>query len=457
MEIIKRRPSQRVIVGNVMLGGGAPIVVQSMTNTDTADAESTVKQVFELAEAGSELVRITVNTPEAAAQVARIRARLDELGCDVPLVGDFHYNGHRLLRDYPDCAQALAKYRINPGNVGRSRAEEDPFTMMIETALRFDKPVRIGVNWGSLDQNLVVRMMDENSRLPQPLDASHVTRAALIVSALESAQRAEKLGMAKNRIVLSCKVSDVQDLIAVYRSLSAQCDYALHLGLTEAGMGSKGIVASTAALSVLLQEGIGDTIRISLTPEPNGSRCQEVVVGQEILQTMGLRAFSPMVTACPGCGRTTSVFFQELALSIQNHLRTQMPLWRAQYEGVENMTVAVMGCVVNGPGESKLANIGISLPGTGESPAAPVYIDGEKAMTLRGDNISAEFTGLVDDYVAKKYPKRSPLKSPSQGEADSFSPDKKTSHSTKLSDNDSQVAGYEKARLGGVSVIKFTK
>ncbi|NNM69500.1 MAG: flavodoxin-dependent (E)-4-hydroxy-3-methylbut-2-enyl-diphosphate synthase [Gallionella sp.] len=406
MELIKRRPSQRVIVGNVMLGGGAPIVVQSMTNTDTADAESTVKQVFELAEAGSELVRITVNTPEAAAQVARIRARLDELGCGVPLVGDFHYNGHRLLRDYPDCAQALAKYRINPGNVGRSRTEEDPFTMMIETAIQFDKPVRIGVNWGSLDQSLVVRMMDENSRLPQPLDASHVTRAALIASALESAQRAEKLGMAKNRIVLSCKVSDVQDLIAVYRSLSAQCDYALHLGLTEAGMGSKGIVASTAALSVLLQEGIGDTIRISLTPEPNGSRCQEVVVGQEILQTMGLRAFSPMVTACPGCGRTTSVFFQELALSIQNHLRTQMPLWRAQYEGVENMTVAVMGCVVNGPGESKLANIGISLPGTGESPAAPVYIDGEKAVTLRGDNISAEFTGLVDDYVAKKYPKR---------------------------------------------------
>lgn len=404
--IIKRRPSQRVIVGNVMLGGGAPIVVQSMTNTDTADAESTVKQVFELAQAGSELVRITVNTPEAAAQVATIRKQLDELGCDVPLVGDFHYNGHRLLRDYPDCAQALAKYRINPGNVGRSRTEEDPFTMMIETAIQFDKPVRIGVNWGSLDQNLVVRMMDENSRLPQPLDAKHVTQNALIASALESAQRAEKLGMARNRIVLSCKVSDVQDLIAVYLSLSAQCDYALHLGLTEAGMGSKGIVASTAALSVLLQEGIGDTIRISLTPEPNGSRCQEVIVGQEILQTMGLRAFSPMVTACPGCGRTTSSFFQELALSIQNHLRTQMPVWREQYEGVENMTVAVMGCVVNGPGESKLANIGISLPGNGESPAAPVYIDGEKAMTLRGDNISAEFTKLVDDYVAKKYPAR---------------------------------------------------
>lgn len=406
MSLIKRRPSQRVIVGKVMLGGGAPIVVQSMTNTDTADVQSTVKQVFELAKAGSELVRITVNTPEAAAQVANIRARLDALDCDVPLVGDFHYNGHRLLKDYPDCAQALAKYRINPGNVGRSREEDDPFTMMIETALRFDKPVRIGVNWGSLDQNLVVRMMDDNARLSHPLDAKHVTRAALIASALESAHRAEKLGMEHNRIVLSCKVSDVQDLIAVYRSLSGQCDYALHLGLTEAGMGSKGIVASTAALSVLLQEGIGDTIRISLTPEPGGDRCQEVLVGQEILQTMGLRAFAPMVTACPGCGRTTSSFFQELAQSIQTHLRVQMPVWRAQYEGVENMTVAVMGCVVNGPGESKLANIGISLPGTGETPSAPIYIDGEKAMTLRGDNIASEFTGIVDDYVARKYVKR---------------------------------------------------
>lgn len=406
MSSILRRPSQRVIIGNVMLGGGAPIVVQSMTNTDTADVNSTVKQVFELAKAGSELVRITVNTPEAAAQVANIRARLDAMDCHVPLVGDFHYNGHRLLKDYPDCAQALAKYRINPGNVGRSREADDPFTMMIETALKFDKPVRIGVNWGSLDQNLVVRMMDENARLPQPLDATHVTRNALIASALESAQRAEKIGMAHNRIVLSCKVSDVQDLIAVYRSLSSQCDYALHLGLTEAGMGSKGIVASTAALSVLLQEGIGDTIRISLTPEPNGDRTQEVVVGQEILQTMGLRAFSPMVTACPGCGRTTSSFFQELAQSIQTHLRDQMPVWREQYEGVENMTVAVMGCVVNGPGESKLANIGISLPGTGETPAAPIYIDGEKAMTLRGDNIAQEFTGIVDEYVARKYVKR---------------------------------------------------
>jgi (E)-4-hydroxy-3-methylbut-2-enyl-diphosphate synthase len=404
--IIKRRPSQRVLVGKVMLGGGAPIVVQSMTNTDTADANATTQQVFELAKAGSELVRITVNTPEAAAQVANIRSRLDGMGCYVPLVGDFHYNGHRLLTTYPDCAQALAKYRINPGNVGRNRKEDDPFTMMIETAIRYDKPVRIGVNWGSLDQNLVVRMMDENSRLAQPKEANEVTRAALIASALESAQRAEKLGMAHNRIVLSCKVSDVQDLIAVYRALSKQCDYALHLGLTEAGMGSKGIVASTAALSVLLQEGIGDTIRISLTPEPGGDRTQEVLVGQEILQTMDLRAFAPMVTACPGCGRTTSSFFQELAQSIQTHLRVQMPLWRKQYEGVENMTVAVMGCVVNGPGESKLANIGISLPGTGESPAAPVYIDGEKAMTLRGDNIAREFTEIVDSYVARKYAAR---------------------------------------------------
>jgi (E)-4-hydroxy-3-methylbut-2-enyl-diphosphate synthase len=412
--IIKRRPSQRVMVGKVMLGGGAPIVVQSMTNTDTADVEATTKQVFELARAGSELVRITVNTPEAAAQVAKIRSRLDKMGCNVPLVGDFHYNGHRLLTEFPDCAQALAKYRINPGNVGRNRKEDDPFTIMIETAIRYDKPVRIGVNWGSLDQNLVVRMMDENSRLAQPKDANEVTRAALIASALESAQRAEQLGMPHNRIVLSCKVSEVQDLISVYRSLSQQCDYALHLGLTEAGMGSKGIVSSTAALSVLLQEGIGDTIRISLTPEPGGDRTQEVRVGQEILQTMGLRAFAPMVTACPGCGRTTSSFFQELAQSIQLHLRTQMPLWREQYEGVENMTVAVMGCVVNGPGESKLANIGISLPGTGESPAAPIYIDGEKAVTLRGDNIAKEFTAIVDDYVARKYPPRSDtLKTPS--------------------------------------------
>jgi (E)-4-hydroxy-3-methylbut-2-enyl-diphosphate synthase len=406
MDAILRRPSQRVLVGRVMLGGGAPIVVQSMTNTDTADVDATTRQVFELAAAGSELVRITVNTPEAAAQVANIRNRLDALGCHVPLVGDFHYNGHRLLTEYPECASALAKYRINPGNVGRSRAEEDPFTIMIQTAIRYDKPVRIGVNWGSLDQNLVVRMMDENAQLREPKSVKEVTRAALIASALQSAQRAEQLGMAHNRIVLSCKVSEVQDLIAVYRSLTLQCDYALHLGLTEAGMGSKGIVASTAALAVLLQEGIGDTIRISLTPEPGGDRTAEVVVAQEILQTMGMRAFAPMVTACPGCGRTTSSFFQELAQSIQRHLRTQMPIWREQYDGVENMTVAVMGCVVNGPGESKLANIGISLPGTGETPAAPVYIDGQKAMTLRGDNIAAEFTGIVDDYVARKYMRR---------------------------------------------------
>jgi (E)-4-hydroxy-3-methylbut-2-enyl-diphosphate synthase len=404
--IIKRRPSQRVLVGGVMLGGGAPIVVQSMTNTDTADVEATTRQVYELAEAGSELVRITVNTPEAAAAVPAIRRRLDAMDCNVPLIGDFHYNGHRLLTGFPDCAQALAKYRINPGNVGRSRVDEDPFSIMVAAAIRHEKPVRIGVNWGSLDQNLVVRMMDENSRQAEPRDVREVTRAALIASALQSAQRAEELGLAHDRIVLSCKVSEVQDLIAVYRALAQRCDYALHLGLTEAGIGSKGIVASTAALAVLLQEGIGDTIRISLTPEPGGSRTQEVVVAQEILQTMGLRAFSPMVTACPGCGRTTSTVFQELAQSIQAHLRAQMPLWRAQYEGVEEMTVAVMGCVVNGPGESKLATIGISLPGTGESPAAPVYIDGEKAMTLRGDNIAAEFTRIVDEYVAKKYVKR---------------------------------------------------
>jgi (E)-4-hydroxy-3-methylbut-2-enyl-diphosphate synthase len=401
--IIKRRPSQRVTVGKLVLGGGAPVVVQSMTNTDTADVAATTQQVFELAQAGSELVRITVNTSDAAAQVARIRERLDGMGCDVPLVGDFHYNGHRLLTEFPDCAQALAKYRINPGNVGRNRKGEDQFAMMIETACRYDKPVRIGVNWGSLDQNLVARMMDENSRLAQPKDVGEVTRDALIASALESAQRAEQLGLAHNRIVLSCKVSEVQDLIAVYRSLAQQCDYALHLGLTEAGMGSKGIVASTAALAVLLQEGIGDTIRVSLTPEPGGSRTQEVVVAQEILQTMGFRAFAPMVTACPGCGRTTSTLFQELAQSIQTHLRNRMPAWRKQCDGVENMTVAVMGCIVNGPGESKLANIGISLPGTGESPAAPVYIDGVKAMTLRGDNIAAEFIRIVDEYVERKY------------------------------------------------------
>jgi len=403
---VQRRPSQRVRVGKVTLGGGAPVVVQSMTNTDTANVDATVRQVYELAQAGSELVRITVNTQEAAAAVPLIRDRLESMGCEVPLIGDFHYNGHRLLTEFPECAQALAKYRINPGNVGRNRFDEDPFSIMIATAVRYNKPVRIGVNWGSLDQGLVVRMMDENSRLAEPKDVREVTRAALIASALQSAQRAEQLGLAHNRIVLSCKASEVQDLIAVYRALTQQCDYALHLGLTEAGMGSKGIVASTAALAVLLQEGIGDTIRISLTPEPGGLRTQEVVVAQEILQTMGLRAFAPMVVACPGCGRTTSTVFQELAQSIQAHLREQMPLWRAQYEGVENMTVAVMGCIVNGPGESKMANIGISLPGTGESPAAPVYIDGEKAMTLRGDSIAAEFTRIVDEYVERKYVSR---------------------------------------------------
>ena len=403
---IQRRPSQRVPVGKVTLGGGVPVVVQSMTNTDTANVEATVRQVHELAQAGSELVRITVNTQEAAAAVPLIRDRLESMGCEVPLIGDFHYNGHRLLAEFPECAQALAKYRINPGNVGRNRIDEDPFSIMIAIAVRYHKPVRIGVNWGSLDQGLVVRMMDENSRLAEPEDVREVTRAALIASALQSARRAEQLGLAHNRIVLSCKASEVQDLIAVYRALAQQCDYALHLGLTEAGMGSKGIVASTAALAVLLQEGIGDTIRISLTPEPGGSRTQEVVVAQEILQTMGLRAFAPMVVACPGCGRTTSTVFQELAQSIQAHLREQMPLWRERYDGVENMTVAVMGCIVNGPGESKMANIGISRPGTGESPAAPVYIDGEKAVTLRGDNIAAEFTVIVDEYVARKYARR---------------------------------------------------
>ncbi|MBI5918171.1 MAG: flavodoxin-dependent (E)-4-hydroxy-3-methylbut-2-enyl-diphosphate synthase [Nitrosomonadales bacterium] len=412
---ITRRASPRVMVEDIAIGGDAPVVVQSMTNTDTADITGTTKQVYELAQAGSELVRITVNTSEAAAAVPHIRARLDALGCKVPLIGDFHYNGHRLLTEFPDCAQALAKYRINPGNVGRNRKStnllaghpgEDQFAMMIGVAIKYAKPVRIGVNWGSLDQDLVVRLMDENAKLPQPKEVAEVTREALIVSALDSAKRAEELGLTHDRIVLSCKVSEVQDLIAVYRELAARCDYALHLGLTEAGMGSKGIVASTAALAVLLQQGIGDTIRVSLTPAPGGARTEEVVVAQEILQTMGLRAFTPMVTACPGCGRTTSTVFQELAQNIQTYLRAQMPVWREQYTGVEEMTVAVMGCIVNGPGESKLANIGISLPGTGESPAAPVYVDGEKTVTLRGSNIAAEFQQIVDEYVARKYVKR---------------------------------------------------
>ena len=393
-------------VGDIVIGGNAPVVVQSMTNTDTADAEGTVRQVFELAQAGSELVRITVNTSEAAVQVPRIRKMLDDMGCAVPLIGDFHYNGHRLLTEFPECAQALAKYRINPGNVGKNRKGEDQFAMMIAVAKQYDKPVRIGVNWGSLDQDLVVRLMDENAKSAQPKEVAEVTREALIVSALDSAKRAEELGLRHDRIVLSCKVSDVQDLIAVYRELAQRCDYPLHLGLTEAGMGSKGIVASTAALAVLLQQGIGDTIRVSLTPAPGGARTEEVVVAQEILQTMGLRSFAPMVTACPGCGRTTSTVFQELAQNIQNYLRAQMPVWREQYSGVEEMKVAVMGCIVNGPGESKLANIGISLPGTGESPAAPVYVDGEKVTTLRGDHISEEFTRIVDEYVARKYVRR---------------------------------------------------
>jgi (E)-4-hydroxy-3-methylbut-2-enyl-diphosphate synthase len=403
---ITRRTTQRVFVDGIAIGGGAPVVVQAMTNTDTADAQSTAQQVYELAQAGSELVRITVNTSEAAIQVPRIREMLDGRGCGVPLIGDFHYNGHRLLTEFPECAQALAKYRINPGNVGKNRKEEDQFAMMIAVAKKYHKPVRIGVNWGSLDQDLVVRMMDENAALSQPKEVAVVTREALIVSALESARRAEQLGLPHDHIVLSCKVSDVQDLISVYRELAQRSEYPLHLGLTEAGMGSKGIVASTAALAVLMQEGIGDTIRVSLTPEPNGDRTQEVVVAQEILQTMGLRSFAPMVTACPGCGRTTSTVFQSLAQSIQRYLRAQMPQWRAEYTGVEEMKVAVMGCIVNGPGESKLANIGISLPGTGENPAAPVYVDGEKVATLRGDTIAQDFQQIVDNYVQQHYARR---------------------------------------------------
>jgi len=406
MTALTRRLSIPVRVGSVTVGGKAPIVVQSMTNTDTADIDGTVEQVKSLARAGSELVRVTVNTDEAAAAVPHIRDRLARLGVSVPIVGDFHFNGHKLLKAHPACAEALAKYRINPGNVGRGSKRDPQFAEMIEVACANAKPVRIGVNWGSLDQELLTRLMDENSKLDQPLDAREVTREALVVSALESASRAEELGLPHDRIVISCKVSGVQDLIAVYRNLARRCDYALHLGLTEAGMGSKGIVASTAGMSVLLQEGIGDTIRVSLTPEPNGDRTQEVVVAQEILQTRGLRSFTPMVVACPGCGRTTSTYFQELAQSIQSHLRHQMSEWRKSYVGVEEMTVAVMGCVVNGPGESKHANIGISLPGTGERPVAPVYIDGQKGPTLKGDRIAAEFQTLVEDYVARTYSRR---------------------------------------------------
>ncbi|MBL8267803.1 flavodoxin-dependent (E)-4-hydroxy-3-methylbut-2-enyl-diphosphate synthase [Steroidobacter sp.] len=401
-----RRTSIPVRIGSVTVGGPAPVVVQSMTNTDTADIESTFAQVKALARAGSELVRVTVNTDEAAAAVPHIRDRLAKVGVHVPIVGDFHFNGHKLLKAHPACAEALAKYRINPGNVGRGSKRDPQFAEMIEVAIHNRKPVRIGVNWGSLDQDLLTRLMDENSKSAAPMDARDVTREALVVSALESAKRAEELGLGSDQIVISCKVSGVQDLISVYRNLAKRCDYALHLGLTEAGMGSKGIVASTAGMAVLLQEGIGDTIRVSLTPEPNGDRTQEVIVAQEILQTMGLRAFMPMVVACPGCGRTTSTYFQELAQKIQSHIRHQMPEWRKHYVGVEDMTVAVMGCVVNGPGESKHANIGISLPGTGERPVAPVYVDGEKGPTLKGDHIAEEFQSLVEDYIAKTYAKR---------------------------------------------------
>jgi (E)-4-hydroxy-3-methylbut-2-enyl-diphosphate synthase len=403
-----RRHSLVVRIGAVQVGGSHPIVVQSMTNTDTADVEATVQQVRALARTGSELVRVTVNTSEAAAAVAPIRARLDQLGVAVPLIGDFHFNGHKLLREHPACAEALAKYRINPGNVGRGSKRDPQFAEMIEAACRYAKPVRIGVNWGSLDQDLLTRLMDENSQRAEPLDAREVMRNAVVLSALESAQRAAELGQPRDRIILSAKVSGVQDLIAIYRDLAARCDYPLHLGLTEAGMGSKGVVASTAGMAVLLQQGIGDTIRVSLTPEPNGDRTQEVIVAQEILQTMGLRSFTPMVVACPGCGRTTSTYFQELAQRIQSHIRHRMPEWRRGYDGVEEMTVAVMGCVVNGPGESKHANIGISLPGTGERPVAPVYEDGEKTVTLKGERIAEEFQDIVEQYVARKYARRAP-------------------------------------------------
>ena len=402
-----RRPTRQVTVRwgarSVCIGGDAPVMVQSMTNTDTADAIATAIQVKELAQAGSEVVRITVNSPEAAAEVEAIRAQLDRMGIDVPLVGDFHYNGHKLLVDFPGCAQALSAYRINPGNVGRGVKREDNFARMIEIACRFAKPVRIGVNWGSLDQELLARMMDENASRAEPWESGAVLREALVRSAIENAERAEELGLGRDMIVLSAKVSGVQDLIAVYREMSRRCDYPLHLGLTEAGMGSKGIVASTAAIGVLLQEGIGDTIRVSLTPAPGESRTKEVQVAQEILQTMGLRAFTPLVIACPGCGRTTSTFFQELADKIQSYLREQMPRWRSAHPGVESMSVAVMGCVVNGPGESKHANIGISLPGSGEAPVAPVFVDGERTVTLKGERIAEEFQAIVDDYVARKY------------------------------------------------------
>ncbi len=404
---LARRVTRRVAVSwgarTVHVGGGAPVVVQSMTNTDTADAIATAIQVKALAQAGSEVVRITVNSPEAAREVPAIREQLDRMGVDAPLVGDFHYNGHKLLTQFPECARALSKYRINPGNVGTGARREDNFAAMIEVANRHAKPVRIGVNWGSLDPSVLARMMDENARRARPWDAAQVMREALVTSAIESARLAESLGMPGDRIVLSAKVSNVQDVVAVYRELARRCDYPLHVGLTEAGMGSKGIVASTAALAVLLQEGIGDTIRVSLTPEPGGDRTREVVVAQEILQTMGLRAFTPLVVACPGCGRTSSTFFQELAESIQTFLRAQMPVWRASYPGVETMQVAVMGCVVNGPGESKHADVGISLPGADEAPVAPVFVDGERTVTLKGDRIAEEFQAIVEDYVKRRY------------------------------------------------------
>jgi (E)-4-hydroxy-3-methylbut-2-enyl-diphosphate synthase len=404
--LVTRRPTRTVSVGPVQIGGESPVVVQSMTNTDTSDVLRTALQCAELAQSGSEMVRITVNTPEAAAAVPGIHAHLQRMGVHVPLIGDFHYNGHRLLADYPECARLLAKYRINPGNVGHGRKRDEQFAQMIDIANRYEKPVRIGVNWGSLDQDLLARIMDENARLDVPMGSVEIMREAMVASALESAAKAEELGMPGDRIILSCKVSGVQDLIAIYRALSRRSEYPLHLGLTEAGMGSKGIVASTAAMAVLLQEGIGDTIRVSLTPEPGGPRIQEVIVAQEMLQTMGLRAFTPMVAACPGCGRTTSTFFQDLAKKVQDHVRARMPEWRTEYDGAENMTLAVMGCVVNGPGESKHANIGISLPGTGEAPAAPVFEDGQKTVTLRGDHIADEFIAIVDRYVAKTYKRK---------------------------------------------------
>ncbi|NOQ13864.1 MAG: flavodoxin-dependent (E)-4-hydroxy-3-methylbut-2-enyl-diphosphate synthase [Methyloprofundus sp.] len=403
MSISPRKNTQQVSIGDVKVGGSAPIVVQSMTNTDTANVDATVKQVMELANAGSELVRITVNNEEAAQAVPEIRRQLDANGFSVPLVGDFHFNGHKLLDKYPECAQALGKFRINPGNVGKGAKKDAQFQQMIECAVKYDKPVRIGVNGGSLDQSVLTRLLDENRAKAEPEELPAITREAIIVSALESAAAAESYGLAKNKIILSCKISNVQELISIYQELSSRCDYALHLGLTEAGIGSKGIVASSAALSVLMQQGIGDTIRISLTPEPGAARTKEVVVAQEILQTMGFRAFTPMVIACPGCGRTTSDYFQKLAMDIQNYLREQMPTWRDQYKGVEEMEVAVMGCVVNGPGESKNANIGISLPGTGETPVAPVYEDGEKTVTLKGDNIAEEFQVIVENYIKRTY------------------------------------------------------